>query len=102
MKSHATINNMTVNLSKPAKNALAQSNNGPLQICQSNYEGDIGVASSHYISEEGSLVSAEYAALNHEELARKRTEDKEMKLQQFQNKTKANAARKMREEAAAK
>lgn len=74
---------MSVNLSKPPKNLLAQSHTGPLQICQSNYENDIGAEASHYISEESSLVSAEYAALNQEELARKRAEDKEIKLQQF-------------------
>jgi len=31
--------------------------------------------------------------MTHEELAKKRQEDKELKLMQFQNKTKANAAR---------
>lgn len=37
-----------------------------------------------------------------EDIAKKRAEDKEMKLQQFQNRTKANAARKLREDAEAK
>ena len=43
----------------------------------------MGAATSHMVTEESSLVSAEYAAMTHEELAKKRVEDKEMKLQQF-------------------
>ena len=38
----------------------------------------------------------------HEELAKKRLQDKEQKLLEFQNKTKANAMKKMREDAALK
>jgi hypothetical protein len=75
---------------------------GPLQMCQSSYDDNMGATTSHYISEESSLVSAEYAAMAQEEQAKRRAEDKEMKLQQFQNKTKANAARKMRENASEK
>mmetsp|Transcript_39088 Transcript_39088/g.59606 ORF Transcript_39088/g.59606 Transcript_39088/m.59606 type:complete len:89 (+) Transcript_39088:380-646(+) len=37
--------------------------------------------------------------MTHEHIAKKRREEKELKLAQFQNKTKANAMRKMREEA---
>lgn len=37
--------------------------------------------------------------MTQEELARRRKEDKEQKLAQFQSKTKANASRKLREEA---
>ena len=41
-------------------------------------------ATSHYqTSEESSLVSAEHQAMEHEEQAKRRREDKEMKLSQF-------------------
>ena len=67
-------------------------------MCQSSYDGDMAAVTSHYQSEESSLVSAEYNAMAHEENAKRRREDKEMKLTQFQNKTKANAQRRLREE----
>lgn len=111
MRSNPTINNISVNLNRPinplsgtvkSSGLHVMTNAAPLHMCQSNYDNDIGVASSHYQTEESSLVSAEYAAMTHEEIAKRRQEDKEIKLQQFQNKTKANAARKMREEAASK
>lgn len=49
-----------------------------------------------------SFQQAEYNALEHEEMAKKRIQDKEQKLLEFQNKTKANAMKKMRETAATK
>jgi len=53
-------------------------------MCQSSYDGDIAAATSHYqTSEDSSLVSAEHNAMEHEELAKRRREDKEMKLSQF-------------------
>lgn len=87
MKSQPTVNNMSVNLRPPVGHgptAVAQSvMQQPLQLCQQNYDGDIKSAASHYISEESSFVSAEYAAMAQEDIAKKRAEDKEMKLQQF-------------------
>ena len=67
-------------------------------MCMSEYDGDIAAKSSVYSETESSLVSAENNAMYHEENSKRKREDKEMKLQQFQNKTKANAARKLREE----
>ena len=91
MRSNPTINNVSVNLNKPVgtmggtmkSNMVIGVGNAPMQMCQSNYEGDFGAATSHFQSEESSLVSAEYAAMNHEEMAKKRAEEKEIKLQQF-------------------
>lgn len=71
MRSNPTINNISVNLNKPINPLAGTAKSGglhvmsqPLQMCQSNYDNDIGVASSHYQTEESSLVSAEYAAMN--------------------------------------
>jgi len=50
-------------------------------MCQSSYDGDLKSTTSHYQSEESSLVSAEHQAMAHEENAKRRKEDKEMKLQ---------------------
>ena len=74
--------------------------NVPLQMCQSNYDGDMKVQTSYYQSEipSESFQSAEQNAMFHEMKAKKKQQDKEAKLMQFQSKTKANAMRKMREE----
>jgi hypothetical protein len=83
MKSQPTVNNMSVNLNRPPINPAvlhATQQMQPLQVCSTNYDGDIRSATSHYISEESSFVSAEYAAMNQEGIAKKRAEDKEMKL----------------------
>lgn len=75
IKSQKTINEMQVNLTKPGPNQSV-----PLQMCATSYE--MGDTSSHY-TEESSMVSAEYAAMTHEEQAQRRKEDKDMKLMSF-------------------
>lgn len=58
-------------------------------MCQSNYEGDMGAQTSYYQSEltSESFQSAEQNAMMHEMMAKKKLQDKEQKLMQFQSKT---------------
>lgn len=69
-------------------------------MCQSNYENDMNAQTSYYQSElaSESFQSAEQNAMIHEMRAKKKQQDKEAKLMQFQSKTKANAMRKLRED----
>ena len=67
-------------------------------MCQSSFEGVN--STSYYQSQltEESFQQAEHNAMAHEEMARKKRFDKEQKLIEFQNKTKANAMRKLRDD----
>ena len=82
MKSNPTVNNSQVNLSRPngGFNSTQQNLHAPLQMCMSEYDGDIAAKSSVYSETESSLVSAENNAMYHENESRRKREDKEMKL----------------------
>ena len=66
-------------------------------MCQSSYENVGAAASSYYVTED-SFQSAEQNAFEHEEQARRARQDKELKLQEFQNKTKENAQKRLKME----
>ena len=59
-------------------------------------------SSMSQISYEEGFPNAEYNALNEEEKARMRRDEKERKLKEFQRSTKEKAAKKLREEKEAK
>lgn len=54
------------------------------------------------ISYEDSVVNADFNAVTEEERARRRKEEKEMKLKEFMSKTKKNATAKLQQELHAK
>lgn len=80
MKSQKVVNQRDVNLFQDAAQPAASSSGAPLQMCQSNYEGQ---QATSYYQTETSFQSAEMAAMTHAQEAKAWKESQEQKLHEF-------------------